>query len=381
MAIVTSPNMNLPVPVVGSEPGPDWANQINNCMSIIDTHNHSAGYGIPINPSGLDINSDLTFNINNATQLRSVRLYANPSLLSDPTDVSCLYGSGVDLYFNDGSGNQVRITQSGGVAGSPGSIGSLASPASATYVSASEKFVWQSDANVAASLDARDIILRNSSASSNGMTLSPPAAMGSDFTVTFPALPASIKFLSLDNTGNMGASIYVDASTLEVSSNVLQIKDSGVVTAKIADANVTRAKLEAVGQQTSSNSGTFTTTSTSYVDVTNLSVTITTTGRLVFIGMISDTTESSGTGIVKVFDTASLAGGVVSIVRGSTGIAFYNMYTRATGATYVESNTPCGGICTFNAPAAGTYTYKISIKADSGSSIQVQNCRLIAYEL
>ena len=54
---------------------------------------------------------------------------------------------------------------------------------------------------------------------------------------------------------------------------------SAVTTGKIAANAVTRAKMEAVGQQISSSSGVFATSSTSFVDVTNLSVSITVTGR------------------------------------------------------------------------------------------------------
>ena len=51
MANVTlSPNMNLPVPVVGQDPGPDWANNINSSLGILDQHDHTPGKGIQIVP-------------------------------------------------------------------------------------------------------------------------------------------------------------------------------------------------------------------------------------------------------------------------------------------------------------------------------------------
>ena len=43
MATNPSPNMNLPIPIVGQEVGPAWANDLNGCMSIIDGHNHTVG--------------------------------------------------------------------------------------------------------------------------------------------------------------------------------------------------------------------------------------------------------------------------------------------------------------------------------------------------
>ena len=46
-----SPFMGIPVPVVGVDPGPDWANNINAGLGIIDAHDHSTGKGAPITGS------------------------------------------------------------------------------------------------------------------------------------------------------------------------------------------------------------------------------------------------------------------------------------------------------------------------------------------
>lgn len=69
----TSPNMNLPVPIPGITPGPAWAQYLAQSLNQIDSHNHSFGQGVQIQPNGLNISSDLTFNGNNATQLRTTR--------------------------------------------------------------------------------------------------------------------------------------------------------------------------------------------------------------------------------------------------------------------------------------------------------------------
>src|ERR1700684_4336213 len=70
-----TPNMNLVVPTVGpdGDPGPDWANNLNADLAILDQHNHSAGQGVQINPDGLNINADLPFNGNNLTLVNTVR--------------------------------------------------------------------------------------------------------------------------------------------------------------------------------------------------------------------------------------------------------------------------------------------------------------------
>lgn len=218
-----SPNMGLTVPTVSVDPGPNWAIDINASLSVIDSHNHSAGQGVQINPDGLNINSDLSFINNNAINVRSVRFFPQNTGLVNPTDIGCLYETGVDLYYNDGSGNEIRITQSGGVVGTPGSISGLTPPASATYVSANETFVWQSAVNTPANLDAASIILRNLTASSKGLTLNPPNAMGSDYSITLPSLPSVKSMVTMDTSGNMVADTTVDGSTIQNVSNVLSV--------------------------------------------------------------------------------------------------------------------------------------------------------------
>lgn len=162
---------------------------------------------MPVTVSGLNINADLPFGNNNAVSLRSTRFLAQGAPLALSSDVGCFYLVGVDLYCNDGNGNNIRITQSGSLAGANGSIANLTAPASASYVSINSTFVWQSNANVAANMDMRNAILRNSSASSNKLTLQPPAAMGSDLTLTLPTPSVSTGFMTMDPSGNMFTNI------------------------------------------------------------------------------------------------------------------------------------------------------------------------------
>lgn len=211
MGFNTSPSMNLPIPQVGNEAGPQYATDINNCLTLVDQHNHSTGYGTQINPNGLNINADLPMNVNNLVTTRTVRFTPQTAVLTDVVDVGCLYEVTNDLYFNDGLGNHVRITQAGAVAGTPGSIANLTSPASATYVSLTKTIVFQSNALTAANLDTGFIILRTPAASSPGLTLQAPAAIASDYTVSLPILPASNLPVSIDTMGNMSAALITSA--------------------------------------------------------------------------------------------------------------------------------------------------------------------------
>lgn len=209
MPILPTPNMSLPVPVVGVEAGPEYATDVNACMTLIDAHNHAPGSGVQIDPTGLNINADLPLSSNNLTEIRTSRYTEQVAPLALATDLSCLYSVLGDMYWNDGLGNQVRLTQNGSVVGASGSITGLVSPATASYVSGTTTFVWESDSNVPANLDAGAIILRKIAAGSPGITLRPPTAIASDYEVVLPALPGANSFMTIDSSGNQAATIAV----------------------------------------------------------------------------------------------------------------------------------------------------------------------------
>lgn len=390
-----TPNMGLAVPVVGVDPGPTWGTDLNSCFTLIDQHDHSPGSGVQITPSGLNINSDLSYQSNNLTFVRSVRFAAQAAALAGASDLGCAYVAGVDLYFNDLNGNHIQITQSGGIAGSPGSIANLTSPATASYVAANQTFVWQSAVNTPANLDAASVILRNLVASSKGLTLSPPAAMGSNYTITLPALPgANGNILQSDTSGNLSAVLAVDNSTLEISSNTLRVKSSGITstqiaanavgTTQIADAAVTQAKRVALGQQLSSGSGTATYSGTTFTDVTGCSISITTTGRPVYLALVTIQTVAQPCLVVTTSTSVSTLGAAIAIHRSGTGIITSMAQSFVFSAASVNNSFSIlpGSIAYIDTPAAGTYTYKIQANTSlSTVSLFFNGVKLIAYEL
>ena len=240
MSYVLTPNMSLPVPVVGQEPGPDYAVDLNNSLILVDGHDHTPGRGAPITTSALNINSNLTFNSNTAIGLAGLTLVPQGA---QPTN-NTIYESGVDLFFKDGLGNNIRLTLSGGVAGTPGSITNLVAPASVFYVPSSSKFVFQSDVNTAANIDAGSLTLRDITPNSTfGLILTPPAGLSSNYQLVLPTLPTSQKILTLDNTGAMTAAYTFDGTTIATTSNVIGLLDNSVSTAKLQNASVTTAKI------------------------------------------------------------------------------------------------------------------------------------------
>lgn len=386
---VISPNMSLPVPIVGQDIGPQYAFDVNSCLNIVDVHDHSAGNGVQISQAGINITGDLSFNSNDATSLRSTRFASQSAVLAEAADLRCAYVVSNDLYFNDGLGNQIRITQSGAVAGTPGSISNLVSPASASYVAANQTFVWQSAANTAANMDGGSIILRPITAAAFGITISPPGGLGANYTVTLPsALPASQKFVTLDNSGNLSAPWAVDSTSLEINSNTLQIKDLGVsttkiaasavTTAKIADGNVTPIKQSTAQNNFSNISGSYSNSTTSYTDVTGLSITMTVAGnRPIFMGLKSNGTSNQ---LVQVSSSTNSSAGVVKFIQNAgidSTVVEIPLSILAGGATSTTVTAPTTAFSIVFMPvSAGSITFRVQAKAVGASSTILMNSGL-----
>lgn len=197
----TSPNMLLPVPTVSTAPGPGWATNIDACLNQIDSHNHSSGQGVPINPDGIDINDDLPMNGNDLISVNAVQFNARVAALASL--LRSLQVVSADLYFIDGAGNSVRITQGGSVTGSAGTITGLPSgTASASYSGGT--FTWQSATNTPATMDMGPAIIRSTTASSKGVTVSARSTQSADYNLFFPLVtPAANQVPVSDASGNL----------------------------------------------------------------------------------------------------------------------------------------------------------------------------------
>ncbi len=103
-------NMNMTLPTVGVTVDPTWASNLNDALTNkVDLHNHTTGLGVQVPTAGLNINADLSFQSNDATNLRSLALNNNVSTLPSG-DVRALYASGGNLYYNNNSGTAIQIT-------------------------------------------------------------------------------------------------------------------------------------------------------------------------------------------------------------------------------------------------------------------------------
>lgn len=364
---MASPNMNMPIPVPTVTDGPTYAIQEVSCFEIIDSHNHAAGQGVPVPVSGLDINGVLPMNTNAIANCGSLNLTTQTLA---PSASASVYNLNGDLYYKNGAGAAVQITSGGSIAAAAGNITGLAAPASASY--GAGVFVFQSDAGEAANMDIRNLYLRNATVGSFRCQLSPPAAMANDYDLVLPPLPVSTKIMALDSSGNMSAPYSVDGSTIEISANVIQVKNGGI----------TKPKLAALGQQLSGSCGTFTGSGINIAAVTNLSVTITTTGRPVMIQVIPEQYALGANSFIRVESTTAITEMTVSVLRGATTIANIGL-----GAVYADAGTndityPPSAVTYVDTPSAGTYTYSVYYEQTlPASSTTWSNCKLLVYEL
>lgn len=156
---------------------------------------------------------------------------------------------------------------------------------------------------------------------------------------------------------------------------VSDLDTGGIVTASLADGAVTQAKRVALPYTLSSSSGTWSHGDATLTDVTNLSVTLTTTGRPVFMTLVH-----SGTGAGSVYASSGFATLIafIAFLRSTTVISKQTFGGAGTQPIYVPGTS--FSHIDFGA-TAGTTTYKVQGALFTGTSMTVDNLKLLAYEL
>ncbi len=207
----SSPLMGMPVPVIGptGDPGPAWATYLNQCLGIIDSHDHTSGNGAQVPTNGININSDLNFNLTNVIGARSYRCATNLSTLTGTGDKGCLYNLSGDLYWNNGSGVAVKLTSGTGIniAGVAGFYGDYAQPgvpAAATYSNITKTFSFTQDTGKSAIMAGGTYQLYETGAlGANPVNLKSPTALGASYDVIFPTVaPSTNSLMRFDSSGN-----------------------------------------------------------------------------------------------------------------------------------------------------------------------------------
>lgn len=339
--------MYLPVPTIGLEQGPAYAQDVNSCMSIIDQHTHIFGQGVQIPSQGLNIQSALTLNNNLLTSAQGVTFQGQGSAPAINTVYNSNNSTG-DLYYNNNAGLAIQLTNASGIVGSAGSISGISGTASASY--SSPTFFWRSATSIAANLDCASLIMRNISPNSTyALTLSPPSGLASNSALTLPLAPGSgTSFMTMDSTGAMATSV----STLP-------------------------------NYGKSASSGLFSTYSQTLTVVTGMTISITTSGRPVMILLTDDGASSGNTSNIASSDNSATVptGMFIALFRGVTQLT-YSQLQGSPDNTAGYTVCPPGAISFLDTPSAGTYTYSMKVAASvAGPNVQVNQCVLTVYEI
>jgi hypothetical protein len=387
---MASPNMNLTIPDPSVTNGPEWAQNVADDLSIIDSHDHTASNGVPIPSAGIAIDADLSMNEFNLIDLRTLRMEPQGSTPSLGTDLNILYSKNGELAYRDASGNEVVITDNGSVAGAVGNITGLVPPASASYSSGTKTIGFNQDTSKPAKLAISDILLYEfNNASANPITIKAPASVTSPYSLTLlAALPAAAGLMVIDSTGDL-STVDADLGTNEQFAIRVNAAGDGFEAAQLNSAALApggvnfdrRAVREpeltmaARGEVLrTAGSGNYGGSNITAQTVTNL------TGSL----------EVGGSGVVKVmivpdasvseaYISADSAGGnkaLVYLFRGGVAIS----QVAVSGQGLSTKSNPCITFIDTAAPA-GTHTYEIRMSSSGGTGANMFNCCMVAYEI
>jgi hypothetical protein len=141
---MTTTNMNLNLPVPSTTVGPEWAEDLNDAFDLVDAHDHSSGKGVKVKPNGLNINDDLDIQEHTLENVEAVELVNLDATITGPTNARKVHATGGDLYFTNGSGTSIQITDGGAIVSTPSSAQLFETVAVSTNltISASDTFVY-----------------------------------------------------------------------------------------------------------------------------------------------------------------------------------------------------------------------------------------------
>jgi hypothetical protein len=198
-------------------------------------------------------------------------------------------------------------------------------------------------------------------------------------------------------TAKIAAGAITSAKLADGAITSAKLAANSITTAKISDGSIDRSLQASLGEQLSAQANKDATT-TSEVDVTNASITITTTGKPVQLNVQSTAAgDLSLQGVAYPgnlgFDGSNnIIGGAASQdsgtyfrwYRGATLIATYeyrithNIFDRTS-----PISLPVGSLQYIDEPVAGTYTYKLTIQGAYASPNQskIGYCKVVAFEL
>ena len=349
--------MGLTTSSVGVTAGPTWATNEQTNLTTLDNHDHTSGKGVQLGPSSLNINADLEFNQNSASELKNVIF--DSSVTAASTNYS-LYQSSGNVYWRNGSGTAVQITDGSAVNTSGGSISGMS--ANAQVLFSSNAYVFKFDSTLSdpgiAKLGCADITMYkyDASGSAANVTLKFLGA-GTTGVLTVP-----------DETGTLLSTATSFAGTISVATSA---SNASITLSPHGTGHVVAGNGGATGKITSNgaydlildtNSG----TNSSSIAITdnsngNISLIPNGTGEIVIgSGSSAGKITSSGSHDLVLDTNAGSSSSSITITDAANGNIALN--TNGTGEVVVGSGSASGKIT-----SSGTYDLVLDTNAGTNS--------------
>lgn len=136
----TTTEMNLTLPTPTMDDG-TWGATLNTAFTAVDAHDHTPGKGVPVPSTALTIAADISMNNFGLTNVREVKLEDITTAQTGVAHENALQAAGSNLYYINGSGTAVQITDGNQLATA---LSSPALPAGATipYAGTSAPAGW-----------------------------------------------------------------------------------------------------------------------------------------------------------------------------------------------------------------------------------------------
>lgn len=214
--------LSITIPTVGVTVGPLYATQINVALQVLIDDIEAK-----ITPDEITVNTDLSFRSSGtsygATNLKRTSYYEQASVLAAGS-INSVYSLNGELYWQDGSGNDVALTSAGSVAGAAGNITTTGSPA---YATSGVEVLW-SGADLeyrfkdgSGSTDFADLVFDNAEFRNGANTMTMGSAVTTDYDITWPAVgPAANNIIQLDASGNISFSSNLNIATASVTGDL-----------------------------------------------------------------------------------------------------------------------------------------------------------------
>ena len=372
-------------PAVGVDTGPTWAENLNTSLDAIDGHDHSTNKGVRITPAAVNINADLEFNQNSASELKNVIF--DSSVTAATTSYSLYQASG-NLYWRNGSGTAVQVTIGAAVNSGAGSISGMSgTDAGASYTDSSKTFNFFTDSGNSdyGKMAHADLVLfkfsDDNTADTDYVTIAANAGVsGSSGTIYVPSENGTF----LTTATNYAGAINIATSN---SNNPINLKPHGTGHVVVGNGGAT-GKITSNGAYDlilDTNSGT-NSSSIAITDAANGSISLipngtgeivigsgSASGKITSSGahdLVLDTNAGTNSGSITITDAAN--GAITLATNGNGNVA---LTTGGTGEVVIGSGSASGKITSSGAhdlvldTNAGTNSGSITITDAANGAI------------